>query len=154
MTNCSNRRKLPRRRYKVGLKLKKIYIISKQEILLNCTQPQLSIHVFRLAPQKWVQPPLLSPKATDRRCADVTKSLKTKQTSCLKISQLPFRKKCPAFTFLQPWQGNSHSGSNQGLRCLIPHSLRRNFFWQNPEIVTLLWDTPQTEHQKGVSWCH
>lgn len=129
MTNGSNQRKFPRQRCKAGLKLKKISIIPKQEILLNCIQPQLSVCMFRLAPQKWVQPPLLPPKATEQRCANVNKFLKSKQTSCSKISQLPFRNKCPAFIFLKPWQGNSLPRSNQGLRWLIPHSLRRVLFF-------------------------
>lgn len=49
------------------------------------------------------QPPS-PPEATDQRCANINKSLETKQTSCWNISQLPFRNKCPALTFLKLWQ--------------------------------------------------
>lgn len=92
-------------------------------------QPQLLIHIFRLAPWKGLQPSLLPPNATEQGCANVSKDLKPKQTSCSKISQLPFRNKCPAFNFLKPWQGNSLlSPPYQGLRCLIPHSLSEDFF--------------------------
>lgn len=62
-------------------------------------------------------------------CANISKSLKTKQTSCWNISQLPFRNKCPALTFLKLWQRQLPPQKGSGTVVFYPTQFKKIFFF-------------------------
>lgn len=94
------------------------------------------------------------PKATEQRCANISKSLKTKQTSCWNISQLPFRNKCPALTFLKLWQRQLPPQKGSGTVVFYPTQFKKIFFLKNSEILSCSCkaDLTHTVHHKAVTW--
>lgn len=153
MTNCSNWRKLQRRRYKGGLKFKKISIISKQEILLNCIQCQLLIRMFRLDIK--MSATSLTPRKSNRtkmcQCQEV---LKPKQAShSHRFLSCPLGTNALLSPFWNHGKATPSQRSNQGPRCWIPQGLWLFYFFLNRiKKLSLSCKIHLRLHQKTASW--